>query len=140
MFLNAFTDMVSEVRLSTTKILREILEAVGSDYILQSILPKLANIYDNSIIYQERVNVFHAVTVRNIFTPCCFFSGIFLYFKCEKQQLACEKTSNELIGEMIALTVRGSRDKIPNVRFTVSSTLEVLCKYTDGAVLTGQIR
>jgi hypothetical protein len=63
MFLNAFQDMVSEVRLSTTKILREILQVVGSDYILESILPKLTKIYESSIIYQERVNVFHALSV-----------------------------------------------------------------------------
>ncbi|EQC25018.1 hypothetical protein SDRG_17095 [Saprolegnia diclina VS20] len=117
MFLNAFQDMVSEVRLSTTKILQEILHVVGSDYILESILPKLAQIYDSSIIYQERVNVFHALT-----------------------QLACDKTSPDLIGEMTTLSIRGANDKIPNVRFTVTNTLQVLGKHTDNPALTGQIK
>ncbi|OQR91884.1 serine/threonine-protein phosphatase 2A 65 kDa regulatory subunit A [Achlya hypogyna] len=117
MFLNAFQDMVSEVRLSTTKILKEILQVVGSEYVLESILPKLAQIYDSSIIYQERVNVFHALT-----------------------QLACDKTSPDLIGEMTSLSIRGANDKIPNVRFTVTNTLEVLGKHTDNPALTGQIQ
>ncbi|KAF0698479.1 Aste57867_10902 [Aphanomyces stellatus] len=117
MFLNAFQDMVSEVRLSTTKILRDILDVVGSEYILESILPKLSKIYDSSITYQERVNVFHAIG-----------------------QLASEKASVELLSEMTSLSVKGAADKIPNVRFTVSNTLEVLGKCTANAGVLGQIR
>ncbi|RHY81506.1 hypothetical protein DYB37_011336 [Aphanomyces astaci] len=111
MFLNAFQDMVSEVRLSTTKILRDILDVVGSDYVLESVLPKLSKIYENSVTYQERVN-----------------------------QLASAKASVQLLTELTALSVKGASDKIPNVRFTVSTTLEVLGKSTTDAAVLESIR
>ncbi|CAK4081777.1 unnamed protein product [Aphanomyces euteiches] len=117
MFLNAFQDMVSEVRLSTTKILRDILDVVGSEYILESILPKLTKIYESSITYQERVNVFHAL-----------------------EQLASDKASVELVSEMTSLSVKGAQDKIPNVRFTVSNTLKVLGESSTNAAVLDQIR
>ncbi|KAF0729222.1 hypothetical protein AaE_009398 [Aphanomyces astaci] len=117
MFLNAFQDMVSEVRLSTTKILRDILDVVGSDYVLESVLPKLSKIYENSVTYQERVNVFHALG-----------------------QLASAKASVQLLTELTALSVKGASDKIPNVRFTVSTTLEVLGKSTTDAAVLESIR
>ncbi|RHY31207.1 hypothetical protein DYB32_003678 [Aphanomyces invadans] len=117
MFLNAFQDMVSEVRLSTTKILRNILDVVGSEYILESVLPKLTKIYESSVTYQERVNVFHALG-----------------------QLASSNASVELLTALTELSVKGASDKIPNVRFTVSTTLEVLGKSTTNSTVLDQVR
>ncbi|KAJ0401396.1 hypothetical protein P43SY_000039 [Pythium insidiosum] len=116
-YMNAFSDMVGEVRLSATKILPQLLESVGSDYILQNIVPRLTQIFDRSIIYQERVNVLHAL-----------------------KQLASDKATTELLGTMIALAVRGARDKIPNVRFVACMTLEQLCKFADQSIVAGQVR
>lgn len=115
--MSAYTDMVGEVRLSATKILPQLLEAVGSDYMLQNILPRLAQIFEKSIIYQERVNVLHAI-----------------------KQLANEKASSELLGTMLNLAIRGTRDKIPNVRFVASMTLEQLCKFAEASVVAAQVR
>ncbi|DAZ97933.1 TPA: hypothetical protein N0F65_006358 [Lagenidium giganteum] len=116
-YVSAFTDMVGEVRLSATKILPQLLDNVGSDYIVQNILPRIATIFERSTIYQERVNVLHA-------------------FK----QMAGEKASAELLSSMITLSMRGAKDKIPNVRFVASLTLEKLCKYADASVVSGQVR
>lgn len=115
--MSAFTDMVGEVRLSATKILPQLLETVGSEYILQNILPRLSQTFERSVIYQERVNVLHGV-----------------------KQLASDKASPELLTTMLALAVRGARDKIPNVRFVASMTLEQLCKHSDAAVVSSQVR
>ncbi|TYZ68847.1 hypothetical protein PybrP1_001847, partial [[Pythium] brassicae (nom. inval.)] len=116
-YMSAFTDMVGEVRLSATKILPQLLETVGSEYILQNILPRLSQTFERSVIYQERVNVLHGV-----------------------KQLASEKASPELLTTMLALAVRGARDKIPNVRFVASMTLEQLCKHSDASVVSSQVR
>ncbi|KAF1332530.1 Serine/threonine-protein phosphatase, partial [Globisporangium splendens] len=116
-YMSSFTDMVGEVRLSATKILPQLLEAVGSDYILHNIIPRLVQTFDRSVIYQERVNVLHGI-----------------------KQLATEKASGELLAVMLALAVRGARDKIPNVRFVASMTLEQLCKYTDASTVSTQVR
>lgn len=115
--MSSFTDMVGEVRLSATKILPQLLETVGSDYILHNIIPRLVQTFDRSVIYQERVNVLHGV-----------------------KQLATEKASSELLTTMLALAVRGARDKIPNVRFVASMTLEQLCKYSDASIVSTQVR
>lgn len=116
-YITAFKDMVSEVRSSATKILPDLLASVGSDTILQNVMPALTQIFDKSTIYQERVNVLHAL-----------------------KQLASEKASNELLSAMIVLAVRGARDKIPNVKFVASITLEQLCKYADTGVVASQVR
>lgn len=116
-YMSSFTDMVGEVRLSATKILPQLLETVGSEYILQNILPRLAQTFDRSVIYQERVNVLHGL-----------------------KQLATEKASGELLTSMLALAVRGARDKIPNVRFVASMTLEQLCKHSDASIVSTQVR
>jgi serine/threonine-protein phosphatase 2A regulatory subunit A len=116
-YMSSFTDMVGEVRLSATKILPQLLETVGSDYILHNIIPRLVQTFDRSVIYQERVNVLHGV-----------------------KQLATEKASSELLTTMLALAVRGARDKIPNVRFVASMTLEQLCKYSDASIVSTQVR
>ncbi len=116
-YISAFKDMVSEVRLSATKILPQLLESVGSDYILQNIVPQLTQIFDKSVIYQERVNVLHGL-----------------------EQLASDKASSELLSVMVALAVRGARDKIPNVKFVASITLEQLCKYADSSIVAAQVR
>jgi len=116
-YMSAYTDMVGEVRLSATKILSQLLEAVGSDYVLQNIMPRLAQIFDKSIIYQERVNVLHAV-----------------------KELANDKASSELLSTMLSLAIRGTRDKIPNVRFVASMTLEQLCKFAEASVVAAQVR
>jgi hypothetical protein len=116
-YITAFKDMVSEVRLSATKILPDLLASVGSDHILQHVMPALTQIFDKSTIYQERVNVLHAI-----------------------RQLASDKASSELLTAMTALAVRGGRDKIPNVKFVASITLEQLCKYADGAAVASQVR
>jgi serine/threonine-protein phosphatase 2A regulatory subunit A len=116
-YISAFKDMVSEVRLSATKIFPQLLESVGSDFLLQSIVPQLAQIFDKSTIYQERVNVLHGL-----------------------EQLASEKASKELLAAMVALAVRGAHDKIPNVKFVASITLEQLCKHADSTVVATQVR
>lgn len=109
--------MVGEVRLSATKILPQLLETVGSDYLLQNVLPRLVQTFDKSTTYQERVNVLHALT-----------------------ELATEKASTELVTTMLAVAIRGAHDKIPNVRFVASLTLEQLCKYSDASVVASQVR
>lgn len=116
-YMSSFTDMVGEVRLSATKILPALLATVGSEYVLQHILPRLTQTFERSVIYQERVNVLHGL-----------------------KQLATDKASSELLGAMLALAVRGARDKIPNVRFVASMTLEQLCKYSDAALVASQVR
>ncbi|TMW63863.1 hypothetical protein Poli38472_002804 [Pythium oligandrum] len=116
-YMSAFSDMVGEVRLSATKILSQLLESVGSEYILQNVLPRLTQIFDKSVIYQERVNVLHAL-----------------------EQLATDKASNELLATMTTLAIRGARDKIPNVRFVASITLQQLCKYADSSIVASQVR
>lgn len=115
--MNAYTDMVCEVRLSATKILPQLLEAVGSDFIFQNIMPRLTQMFEKSIIYQERVNVLRAV-----------------------KQLATEKASSDLIASMLSLAIRGARDKTPNVRFVASMTLEQVCKFADASVVAAQVR
>ncbi|EGZ24751.1 hypothetical protein PHYSODRAFT_325833 [Phytophthora sojae] len=116
-YVSAFTDMVGEVRLSATKILPQLLEALGSDYILQNVMPRLNQIFDKSVIYQERVNVLHAL-----------------------KQMAVEKVSSDLLTLMMTLAIRGAHDKIPNVRFVASMTLEQLCKFADASVVSAQVR
>lgn len=115
--MSAYTDMVGEVRLSATKILPQLLESVGSDYILQNIMPRLSQIFEKSIIYQERVNVLRAL-----------------------KQLANEKSSSELLTMLLGLAIRGTHDKIPNVRFVASMTLEQLSKFADASVVSTQVR
>lgn len=116
-YVSAFTDMVGEVRLSATKILPQLLESLGSDYIIQHIMPRLNQIFDKSVIYQERVNVLHAL-----------------------KQMAVEKVSSDLMAQMMTLAIRGAHDKIPNVRFVASMTLEKLCKFADASVVAAQVR
>ncbi|RLN14378.1 hypothetical protein BBJ28_00022721, partial [Nothophytophthora sp. Chile5] len=116
-YVSAFTDMVGEVRLSATKILSSLLESLGSDYILQNIMPRLGQIFEKSVIYQERVNVLHAL-----------------------KQLAAEKASGDLLALMMTLAIRGAHDKIPNVRFVASMTLEQLCKFADASIIAAQVR
>ncbi|KAL3672437.1 hypothetical protein V7S43_003119 [Phytophthora oleae] len=116
-YVSAFTDMVGEVRLSATKILPQLLESLGSDYILQNVMPRLNQIFDKSVIYQERVNVLHAL-----------------------KQMAVEKVSTDLLTLMMTLAIRGAHDKIPNVRFVASMTLEQLCKFADASVVAAQVR
>ncbi|KAE8889999.1 Protein phosphatase 2A scaffold subunit [Phytophthora fragariae] len=116
-YVSAFTDMVGEVRLSATKILPQLLESLGSDYILQNVMPRLNQIFDKSVIYQERVNVLHAL-----------------------KQMAVEKVSSDLLTLMTTLAIRGAHDKIPNVRFVASMTLEQLCKFADASVVSAQVR
>ncbi|CAH0482275.1 unnamed protein product [Peronospora belbahrii] len=115
--VSAFTDMVGEVRLSATKILPQLLESLGSDYILQNIMPRLNQIFEKSVIYQERVNVLHAL-----------------------EQMAVEKVASDLLTAMTTLAIRGAHDKIPNVRFVASMTLEQLCKLADASVVAAQVR
>ncbi|CAI5745816.1 unnamed protein product [Peronospora destructor] len=115
--VSAFTDMVGEVRLSATKVLPQLLESLGSDYILQNIMPRLNQIFNKSVIYQERVNVLHAL-----------------------KQMAVEKVASDLLTAMTALAIRGANDKIPNVRFVASMTLEQLCKLADASVVAAQVR
>ena len=109
--------MVGQVRTSTTLILEDLLAAVGSEWILENIIPKLTEIFEKSQIYQERVNVLHA-------------------FK----QLACDKASSALLTEMTQLAVRAARDKIPNVRVIASRTLEDLSKHAGQAIVGSQVR
>ncbi|KAI9917812.1 hypothetical protein PsorP6_013078 [Peronosclerospora sorghi] len=116
-YVSAFTDMVGEVRLSATKILPQLLEALGSDYILQNVMPRLNQIFEKSIIYQERPNALHAL-----------------------KQMAVEKVSSDLLSLVTALAIRGAHDKIPNVRFVASMTLEQLCKIVDASVVATQVR
>lgn len=116
-YVSAFTDMVGEVRLSATKILPQLLESLGSDYILQNVMPRLNQIFEKSVIYQERVNVLHAL-----------------------KQMAVEKVSSDLLTLMTTLAIRGAHDKIPNVRFVASMTLEQLCKFADASVVAAQVR
>ncbi|KAG2782601.1 hypothetical protein JG687_00000915 [Phytophthora cactorum] len=116
-YVSAFTDMVGEVRLSATKILPQLLESLGSDYILQNVMPRLNQIFEKSVIYQERVNVLHAL-----------------------KQMAVEKVSSDLLTLMMTLAIRGAHDKIPNVRFVASMTLEQLCKLADASVVAAQVR
>ncbi|CAH0485343.1 unnamed protein product [Peronospora farinosa] len=115
--VSAFTDMVGEVRLSATKVLPQLLESLGSDYILENIMPRLNQIFDKSVIYQERVNVLHAL-----------------------KQMAVEKVASDLLTAMTTLAIRGANDKIPNVRFVASMTLEQLCKLADASVVVAQVR
>ncbi|CAI5705621.1 unnamed protein product [Peronospora effusa] len=115
--VSAFTDMVGEVRLSATKVLPQLLESLGSDYILENIMPRLNQIFDKSVIYQERVNVLHAL-----------------------KQMAVEKVASDLLTAMTTLAIRGANDKIPNVRFVASMTLEQLCKLADASVVAAQVR
>ncbi|KAI9909649.1 hypothetical protein PsorP6_015123 [Peronosclerospora sorghi] len=116
-YVSAFTDMVGEVRLSATKILPQLLEALGSDYILQNVMPRLNQIFEKSIIYQERANALHAL-----------------------KQMAVEKVSSDLLSLMTTLAIRGAHDKIPNVRFVTSMTLEQMCKIVDASVVATQVR
>ncbi|TDH70986.1 hypothetical protein CCR75_001139 [Bremia lactucae] len=116
-YVSAFTDMVGEVRLSATKILPKLLESLGSDFILQNVMPRLNQIFDKSVIYQERVNVLHAL-----------------------KQMAVEKSSSDLLAHLMTLAIRGAHDKIPNVRFVASMTLEQLCKLADASVVASQVR
>ncbi|GMF11870.1 unnamed protein product [Phytophthora lilii] len=116
-YVSAFTDMVGEVRLSATKILPQLLESLGSDYVLQNVMPRLNQIFDKSVIYQERVNVLHAL-----------------------KQMSVEKVSSDLLNLMMTLAIRGAHDKIPNVRFVASMTLEQLCKLADASVVAAQVR
>lgn len=116
-YVGAFTDMVSEVRLSATKVLPQLLQSVGSDYILQSVLPRMVEIFKKSIIYQERVNVLHAM-----------------------RQLASEHASSELLGAMIDMAVDATKDKIPNVRFVSSIALEKLSAYAESSIIAGRVR
>ncbi|KAK1934208.1 Protein phosphatase 2A scaffold subunit [Phytophthora citrophthora] len=116
-YVSAFTDMVGEVRLSATKILPQLLESLGSDYVLQNVMPRLNQIFDKSVIYQERVNVLHAL-----------------------KQMAVEKVSSDLLTLMMTLAIRGAHDKIPNVRFVASMTLEQLCKFADASMVAAQVR
>ncbi|KAL4137832.1 hypothetical protein PRIC2_001342 [Phytophthora ramorum] len=116
-YVSSFTDMVGEVRLSATKILPKLLESLGSDYILQNVMPRLNQIFDKSVIYQERVNVLHAL-----------------------KQMSVEKVSSDLLTLMMTLAIRGAHDKIPNVRFVASMTLKQLCKFADASVVATQVR
>ena len=109
--------MVGEVRLSATKILPQLLESLGSDSILQNVMPRLNQIFEKSVIYQERVNVLHAL-----------------------KQMAVEKVSSDLLSLMTTLAIRGAHDKIPNVRFVASMSLERLCKFADASVVAAQVR
>lgn len=116
-YLTAFTDMVGQVRTSTTEILEDLLGAVGSDWILENIIPKLTEMFDRSQVYQERVNVLQA-------------------FK----QLACDKASTALLNEMTQVAIRGARDNIPNVRVGAAKTLEDLSKHAGQAIVSSQVR
>ncbi|KAI9910105.1 hypothetical protein PsorP6_010689 [Peronosclerospora sorghi] len=116
-YVSAFTDMVGEVRLSATKISPQLLDALESDYILQNVMPSLNQIFEKSIIYQERANALHAL-----------------------KQMAVEKVSSDLLSLITTLAIRGAHDKIPNVRFVASMTLEQLCKIVDASVVATQVR
>uniref|UniRef100_M4BZL6 Phosphatase PP2A regulatory subunit A/Splicing factor 3B subunit 1-like HEAT repeat domain-containing protein n=1 Tax=Hyaloperonospora arabidopsidis (strain Emoy2) TaxID=559515 RepID=M4BZL6_HYAAE len=105
-YVSAFTDMVGEL-----------LESLGSDSILQNVMPRLNQIFEKSVIYQERVNVLHAL-----------------------KQMAVEKVSSDLLSLMTTLAIRGAHDKIPNVRFVASMSLERLCKFADASVVAAQVR
>lgn len=109
--------MVGEVRLSATKILPQLVNTAGNEFMLQHVLPRLTAILEKSIIYQERVNVLHAL-----------------------EQLASESASGELLNGSITLAIRGAQDKIPNVRFVASKTLKELSKHTDATVIATQVR
>lgn len=109
--------MVGQVRTSTTMILEKLLAAVGSEWILENIIPKLTEIFEKSQIYQERVNVLHAF-----------------------RQLACEKASAPLLMEMTQVTIKAARDKIPNVRAVAARTLEDLCKFAEASIVTSRVR
>jgi hypothetical protein len=44
------------------------------------------------------------------------------------------------LGQLISISVKGARDKIPNVRFVASITLEHIAKYADSTVVATQVR
>ncbi|KAI9915349.1 hypothetical protein PsorP6_008101 [Peronosclerospora sorghi] len=116
-FQEHLLEIYVSVRLSATKIFPQLLEALGSDYILQNVMPRLNQIFEKSIIYQERANVLHAL-----------------------KQMAVEKVSSDLLSLMTTLAIRGAHDKIPNVRFVASMTLEQLCRIVDAFVVATQVR
>lgn len=116
-YLAAFTDMVGQVRTSTTVILEKLLGALGSEWVLENIIPKLKEIFENSQIYQERVNILHAF-----------------------RQLACDKASAVLLTEITQVTINAARDKIPNVRAVATKTLDNLSKFVESSIVISLVR
>lgn len=110
-FLAAFNDTVGQVRYSANGVLEGLLVAVGSEWILEHVLPKLTQIYTTSVIYQERVNVLHAV-----------------------KNLSCANASGALLHETAQFALRGARDKVPNVRVVACLILDELIKHAEDSV------
>ena len=111
-YLGAFTDLVGDVRASATASLSGLLTSLGSDFILENIVPAVLKVYDTSQIYQERVNTIHAL-----------------------RELSVDSASSDLLAAVTTGAIKAARDKIPNVRATAALVLGLLLKNVDDGMV-----
>jgi serine/threonine-protein phosphatase 2A regulatory subunit A len=121
LFLDAFDDQISTVRVMAAEGLAAIAETAGSEWLQANLMPAIKERYEGSEQYLTRVSILRGFKAFG--TSDAEFSA-------------------QLLNDVTELCVKGLVDTVPNVKFVACQTLTALCnkKCLDAGIVANQIK
>jgi serine/threonine-protein phosphatase 2A regulatory subunit A len=123
-YLAAYQDSVCEVRAGASSGLQRLCQVCGSDWVSSHLLPSIRGMFEGSSFYLIRITVLESLKD----------------LMCETAGAPKDGMAESLISEALDIVLLGSRDSVPNVRFTAVRALQDFAPRVDQTTLEGQIR
>ncbi|CAM9700590.1 unnamed protein product [Chrysoparadoxa australica] len=117
MYLGSYQDSVSEVRHGAASGLSQLCKVFGSDWLSEKIFPRIRSLYAESNLYLIRISVLNAVA-----------------------GLIPAAAGTDLANDGLEMLLSGTRDRVPNVRFTSVRALHQVASDLENETVSNQVR